>query len=734
MSVGIVDKNTGDRIQTAGNPLDKVGDLTNLTTTAKDNAVAAINEVNAGLAGKQNTLTFDSVPTDGSTNPVESNGIYDALALKQDATDSNLQTTADTIVGAINEHEGDIGELKSGLTSVESKIDDATTYPYADVITIENAVPSNLAECSVKIEPVQDLHGYDKPWVGGAGKNKENVTLTTGTYAGVTWTVYDDKRIKISGTVPEGGVTLNTAIADIDTTALAGYKFVYSEDGSGAFYPRIMNSDLSANLQDLQNGTIIADNGSNCKLVYRIPNNTNIDKTISSMIVASTETDLSYAPYENICPISGHTEVDVQRDGKNLIGEFENGGFDSNGLNGLSDKRVRSKYYVSVQEGQTYTFNANMNGGSGNAVASISLYTTDDYTTPRVDAVSFANCPVTFTVPNGIKYVRVLLKNSSDGNVTVSSFKDFQLEKGSTATPYEPYQGKTYTIALGDTIYGGKVRIDSNGNTVMDVDSGILDLGSLAYTYDSQYARFTSYTVSAMKVGEPRTLPLTCECYEVIDDGRPIQNVPDSSIYNRGGSGGVHIQDSRYTDPSDFATALDGMQLVYPLATPFTVQLTPQQIQLLKGQNTLTASTGQISVTVNGVSGSIGQVQEQVNEIAEDVAELQTGRFVDIHTVTADGVKTATELLQELWSYVTTVRKCYIVYNESLFIMSQRNASHAVFSRTINNEGTTYITTIDIMSNNVFYMEVRISSQGTITVDNNSSMVIPSGRKFILAY
>ena len=35
-------------------------------------------------AGKQNVLTFDNVPTDGSNNPVRSNGIYDALAEKAD--------------------------------------------------------------------------------------------------------------------------------------------------------------------------------------------------------------------------------------------------------------------------------------------------------------------------------------------------------------------------------------------------------------------------------------------------------------------------------------------------------------------------------------------------------------------------------------------------------------------------------------------------------------------------
>ena len=68
-------------------------------------------QMDTALSGKQDTLTFDSVPTDGSTNPVESNGVYDALALKQNATDNNLTTTSKTVVGAVN-------ELKSGLTSL----------------------------------------------------------------------------------------------------------------------------------------------------------------------------------------------------------------------------------------------------------------------------------------------------------------------------------------------------------------------------------------------------------------------------------------------------------------------------------------------------------------------------------------------------------------------------------------------------------------------------------------
>lgn len=41
---------------------------------------ATTTQLNNGLAGKQNTLTFDTVPTQGSSNPVTSGGIYSAFA------------------------------------------------------------------------------------------------------------------------------------------------------------------------------------------------------------------------------------------------------------------------------------------------------------------------------------------------------------------------------------------------------------------------------------------------------------------------------------------------------------------------------------------------------------------------------------------------------------------------------------------------------------------------------
>jgi len=67
------------------------------------------------LNGKQATLTFDAVPTDGSTNPVESNGVFDALALKSDKSTSAYSMKVNNTNATANETE--VTFRQSGLLS-----------------------------------------------------------------------------------------------------------------------------------------------------------------------------------------------------------------------------------------------------------------------------------------------------------------------------------------------------------------------------------------------------------------------------------------------------------------------------------------------------------------------------------------------------------------------------------------------------------------------------------------
>lgn len=65
--------------------------------TAKTTVEACLAALNTYIGTKQNTLTFDNVPSAGSDNPVKSGGVYNALAEKADAAD--LASKVDKVAG-----------------------------------------------------------------------------------------------------------------------------------------------------------------------------------------------------------------------------------------------------------------------------------------------------------------------------------------------------------------------------------------------------------------------------------------------------------------------------------------------------------------------------------------------------------------------------------------------------------------------------------------------------------
>lgn len=103
---------------------------------------------------------------------------------------------------------------------------------------------------------------------------------------------------------------------------------------------------------------------------------------------------------------------------------------------------------------------------------------------------------------------------------------------------YEPYRGNTYDIALPETVYGGEV----------DAVSGLV---TVEYGHTASYA------------GEPL----------------PGEWLSDRDVY------------------APDATPTTGAQVVYKLAEPITRQLTPQQIAVLSGVNTIYTDADGVIVT-----------------------------------------------------------------------------------------------------------------------------------------
>ena len=106
---------------------------------------------------------------------------------------------------------------------------------------------------------------------------------------------------------------------------------------------------------------------------------------------------------------------------------------------------------------------------------------------------------------------------------------------------------------------------------------------------------------------------------------------------------------------------IDGTQIVYELATPTELTLTPAQLELLKGNNTITANGASISLTyqpdnlmgevMEQVEPQIEDLQEQVNGLAEDVADVQSGLSNKIGYIRIDVSGTEITTLENGWYY-----------------------------------------------------------------------------------
>ena len=390
-----------------------------------------------------------------------------------------------------------------------------------------------------QIEPIQDLHGYDKPWSGGAGKN-----LFGGVYGqkyelhipnGATVTAYADKACTLAYYEADG--TTRIDYWSVATEVAGGYTRTFTMIGDSSYFMFLGVSDPP-----------------------------------TKMYIAIENSFSGYTPYSNICPISGHTECVTEVCGVNVWDEEWEVGIIStaNGINGASTTNIRSKNYIPVIGGVTYYFKC---------VGGYVLYYDADN-----NYISYEwKANQTFTPPTTARYARFYV---TSGYGTTYNH-DISINYPSTDHDYHAYQGDTYTTTLGRTVYGGTLDVVS-GELV--VDRAMVDLGTLDWAYESGRDLFEALLVPRAK----SLFDAVCSNYPFVGSYSVLVDKSCGYIY------GYHIavKDSTYgTDATAFKSAMNGVQLAYELATPQTYQLDPQTIDLLLGQNNLWTDCGSVEVT-----------------------------------------------------------------------------------------------------------------------------------------
>lgn len=215
-------------------------------------------------------------------------GVESALALKQNATDNSLDTDAKTIVGAINEHEGDISSLKSGLTTSNNNVKDIIGWN----------MQKNMLQLTIDQLKVANA-SQGGSWSGN-----------TYTFKGVSYEVSLDvhglvSAITINGT-PTAGSSSNMRLLNASANLPTGNKICSlgaAEAGGDNSYIIVTYNSSWGSSNKVYDTREISDNIA--KVAINISDGyTATDLVLHPMIRWAYITDATYEPYHPVIGVS----------------------------------------------------------------------------------------------------------------------------------------------------------------------------------------------------------------------------------------------------------------------------------------------------------------------------------------------------------------------------------------------------------------------------------------------
>ena len=358
--------------------------------------------------------------------------------------------------------------------------------------------------------------------------------------------------------------------ADAGTANNSCYMFGVTDDSSNSYvYFNVgtggVTLDVEATPQlidlTLAFGSIVADT------LYAMANNGGIDWLRNHNYPID-----QYTQY-------GYNLVSSKPSAKKCVGfnkwdeEWEVGSISSSGTDTPNTDRGRFKNFVPVFEGVTYFLNTqNFVRCAGYDVNKTFVAIVD---------ISSTTGGATITIPSGIKYVRIAFDGSY--GATYNHNICLNISKA-TGTPkngdYVPYSCTTYSlgstelrghliVSNGEIVAEGDVR-ESNGNVTRNY--GIVDLGTLEWVYNSSNHRFY-ITLPLAKVSN--SISSICAKYANSSDLDVDKTYTMRTGYQVANVLSILITDSAYTDAATFKTAMNGVYLVYELATPTTETSSP---------------------------------------------------------------------------------------------------------------------------------------------------------------
>lgn len=208
---------------------------------------------------------------------------------------------------------------------------------------------------------------------------------------------------------------------------------------------------------------------------------------------------------------------------------------------------------LGVRAGDTITISMDSSGSySGNNGRSCRIYYNNTSTT-RLAKITSADTSASFSIPNdatSLLFLFYVADGQTPATNSTATFDNIQLELGSTATTYEPYQAQTKTVNLGKNLFTGNyTQFDNQGGTGTAYayfklpDDGNYNLTLIAKNaVTGTSTTYLGFTFTGGSTTNPR--------YWAFENGQSVTVGQKISISNYGGGQMLHYV-SLYSKSSD---------------------------------------------------------------------------------------------------------------------------------------------------------------------------------------
>lgn len=505
-----------------------------------------------------------------------------------------------------------------------------------------------LKQAIVDIDCVQDLHGYDHPWAGGAGANILP-PMVDGTYEGNgVKAVVKDGIATLSGTTTSSGNALIIPLAETITAPSSFYYHIGNSEINASLAPAIENSaNTNQNVSyACSPANRITDEITNKvgqtydRIRFYIANGITIAGTYAPMFLQTSTPQDGYIPYSNICPISGWTGANVYTNGKNLLPPTVQYTETKNDITLTCDGNGNYSL-VGTATGGSASFNVALanqsvpippntyihlrnSTASGNVTVTLRDVPADE---SGVTTSYFGMNPVNKIISaENVKVVGKVVKSLNfyvANNATVNMTLSISVEPTDAVTDFTEYvSGDVYPISWqteAGTVYGGTLDVTTGVLTVTHRFTEVSECASVSTASTNvKYAQISFGTGNGADADHSTN---------VSSKYIQVESAPETDGYYRIVSSYLYIYDNRFTDQTTANSILSAEkpQFVYKLANPQTYQLNPRQIYTLVGNNNIWSDTGNITISYNQTNDFHIDVDTDLDDYIYPDVEIQIG-------------------------------------------------------------------------------------------------------------